>query len=181
MSDINDYISTNSYAPALNLVEKDELINVELVQEDRKILQVTAQGQCLVYAIDQIPVHGRRAQGVNGIKLNDGDYVVFGGQIEEEGEILVTTSAGHVKRVIACTLDETGRYLKGVKIVEIADSVVSWIGFVKMPYDLAFVLPDESVSVVNTEDIPIDTRTTKGKKLFKGGIDTVISLEQKEN
>ena len=50
-----------------------------------------------------------------------------------------------------------------------------------MPYDLAFVLPDESVSVVNTEDIPIDTRTTKGKKLFKGGIDTVISLEQEEN
>ena len=176
MSDINDYISTNAYAPALNLVEKDELINV-----DKEILEVTAQGQCLVYTLDQVPLHGRRAQGVNGVKLNDGDYIVFGGQIEEEGEVLVLTAAGHVKRIISSTLDVSNRYLKGVKITDVGDSIISWIGFVKMPYDLAVVLPDESVSVVNTEDIPIDTRTTKGKKLFKSGIDTVISLEQDEN
>ena len=181
MSDINDYISTNAYAPALNLVEKDELINVELVDEDKEILEVTAQGQCLVYTLDQVPLHGRRAQGVNGVKLNDGDYIVFGGQIEEEGEVLVLTAAGHVKRIISSTLDVSNRYLKGVKITDVGDSIISWIGFVKMPYDLAVVLPDESVSVVNTEDIPIDTRTTKGKKLFKSGIDTVISLEQNEN
>ena len=181
MSDINDYISTNSYAPALNLVEKDELINVELVEEDKEILEVTAQGQCLVYTIDQVPLHGRRAQGVNGVKLNDGDYIVFGGQIEEEGEVLVLTAAGHVKRIISSTLDVSNRYLKGVKITDVGDSIIAWIGFVKMPYDLGVVLPDESVTVVNTEDIPIDTRTTKGKKLFKNGIDTVISLEQSEN
>ena len=74
-------------------------------------------------------------------------------------------------------LDPAGRYQKGVKLVELDNSSVEWIGLVKMPYDIAFVLPDDTIQVMNTDDIQIDTRTTKGRKFYKSGLAAVISLE----
>ena len=48
-----------------------------------------------------------------------------------------------------------------------------------MPYDLAFV-SGGAVSVVNTEDIRIDTRTTKGKQMFKQGVSLVCPISDPE-
>ncbi|MBO4694624.1 MAG: DNA topoisomerase 4 subunit A [Clostridia bacterium] len=179
MSDIEEYCQARPYSLATIVQDKDVVINVEVVDEEKNILEVTEQGQCLVYPVSDVPVQGKKAGGVRGIKLNDEDSVVYAGQIDEEGEIVVATNAGYVKRVIASMLDPAGRYQKGVKLVELDNSVVEWIGLVKMPYDIAFILPDDSVQVMNTEDIQIDTRTTKGRKFYKSGLAAVISLEDK--
>ena len=179
MSDIEEYIQARPYSLATIVQDKDIVINVEVIDEEKSILEVTEQGQCLIYPISEVPVQGKKAGGVRGIKLNDGDSVVYAGQVDEEGEIVVVTSAGYVKRVISSTLDVAGRYQKGVKLVELDNSTVEWIGLVKMPYDIAFILPDETVSVMNTEDIQLDTRTTKGRKVYKSGLAAVISLEDK--
>ena len=56
---------------------------------------------------------------------------------------------------------------------------MKYVGTVKMPYDLAFV-SGGAVSVVNTEDIRIDTRTTKGKQMFKQGVTLVCPISDPE-
>ena len=178
LSNVSEYIDTKPYSLATIVQDKDTLINVELIEEGKNILEVTALGQSLVYDISDVPLQGRKAGGVRGIKLNDGDYVIYGGQIEEEGEVIVATSGGNIKRVIAALLDIASRYQKGVKIAELdVNSNIAWVGFVKMPYDIAIVSSDEQVSVINTETIDIDARTTKGKKLIKKGILNIFSLE----
>ena len=162
---------------AISLGEGDRLINVENVDDDLNVLEVTAGGLCLVYRVTEIPVQGRKAAGVRGVKLNDGDKIAFGGQIDDEGEIIVMTDAGYMKRVIASTIDPGARYLKGVKIVEMDKGTVVYIGTVKMPYDLA-VNSGGDTFVVNTEDIRLDTRTTKGKLAFKAGITGAARLPE---
>ena len=127
--------------------------------------------------VTEIPVQGRKAAGVRGVKLGDGDAVAFGGQIDDEGEIIVMTDAGYLKRVIASTIDPGSRYLKGVKIVELDRSKVVYIGTVKMPYDLAVNSGAETFRI-NTEDIRLDTRTTKGKQMFKAGIISAAKLPE---
>ena len=176
-SDWNDFTSMRTAGGAIILGEGDRLINVENVDDDLNVLEVTAGGLCLVYRVTEIPVQGRKAAGVRGVKLNDGDKIAFGGQIDDEGEIIVMTDAGYMKRVIASTIDPGARYLKGVKIVEMDKGTVVYIGTVKMPYDLA-VNSGGDTFVVNTEDIRLDTRTTKGKLAFKAGITGVARLPE---
>ena len=57
-----------------------------------------------------------------------------------------------------------GRYRKGVKIVTLDTEKVVYGGFVQEPFDLA-IFEAESGFTLNTENISIEGRTTKGKTL----------------
>lgn len=176
-SDWNDFTSMRAPGSAIILAEGDSVINVETVDDDLNVLEVTKSGLCLVYRVTEIPVQGRKAAGVRGVKLGEGDSIAFGGQIDDEGEIIVMTDTGYAKRVIASTIDPGSRYLKGVKIVELDKGSVVFVGSVKMPYDLAVSSGGETY-VLNTEGIRIDTRTTKGKMTFKAGISGAVKLPE---
>ncbi len=176
-SDWNDFTSMRAPGSAIILAEGDSVINVETVDDDLNVLEVTKGGLCLVYRVTEIPVQGRKAAGVRGVKLGDGDSIAFGGQIDDEGEIIVMTDTGYAKRVIASTIDPGSRYLKGVKIVELDKGSVVFVGSVKMPYDLAVSSGGETY-VLNTEGIRIDTRTTKGKMTFKAGISGAVKFPE---
>ena len=176
-SDWNDFTSMRAPGSAIILAEGDSVINVETVDDDLNVLEVTKGGLCLVYRVTEIPVQGRKAAGVRGVKLGDGDSIAFGGQIDDEGEIIVMTDTGYAKRVIASTIDPGSRYLKGVKIVELDKGSVVFVGSVKMPYDLAVSSGGETY-ILNTEGIRIDTRTTKGKMTFKAGISGAVKLPE---
>lgn len=175
-TDLNEFTQTQkAYLQAMQLQDKDKVINVEVVNDDKYVIEVTKEGQVLTYKAIEIPLQGRKALGVRGIKLNDNDLVAYGGQADDEGEIIVISSTGYAKRVISSTIDIASRYLKGVKIIELENSFVKYVGIVKMPYDLAFVSNGET-AIINTEDLRIDTRTTKGKQITKNGIEVVIPV-----
>ncbi len=158
-------------------LQNDELLNVELCDEKQSILTITKGGLSLLYSVNEIPVQGKKASGVKSIKLNDGDEVCFATQTDDEGEVMIVTSKGFAKRVILQTLETTSRYCKGVKIVELADgNAVVFSSVVKMPFDIAIILENE-VLVVNTENVRIDTRTTKGKAITKENVLNVLKLE----
>ncbi len=178
--DLSEFSTVSkSYLKAINLAEKDEVVGADIVDDEKNVMEVTKEGQVLAYKATEIPLQGRTAAGVKGIKLGDTDSVVFAGQVEEEGEIIVVSNTGYAKRVIASLIDPSSRYLKGVKIIELDKSYVKYVGTVKMPYDLAFVSGGQT-SIVNTENIRIDTRTTKGKQLFKQEVTLVTPVNEPE-
>lgn len=179
--DLSEFTGVSkAYLKAINLQDKDEVVGCEVVDDDKNVMEVTEQGQVLVYKATEIPLQGRSAAGVKGIKLNDGDSVVFAGQVEDEGEIIVVSDTGYAKRVISSLIDPSSRYLKGIKIIELDKSKVKYVGTVKMPYDLAFISGGET-HIVNTENIRIDTRTTKGKQIFKQGVTFVAPINDGED
>ena len=180
--DLSEFNSVSkAYFKAINLADGDSVISAEVVDECGSIMEITRLGQVLRYELAEVPVQGRTAGGVKGVKLNDGDSVVYAGQNDDEGEVIVITDNGHAKRVILATIDITSRYNKGVKIVELDKASVKYAGLVKMPYDLA-VSEGGSTHLINTEDIRIDGRTTKGKQIYKNTrIDVVAAFASDGN
>ena len=113
-----------------------------------------------------IPVQKRVAGGVKGINLNKGDSIVFVSQIDEEGEFIIVTDGGCYKRVVSCEIDPMARYRKGVKVCELgkANNIV-YANYVKEPYDIVVFDNFGVAFTVDTEDVSIEGRTTKGKTL----------------
>lgn len=159
---------------AAKVNEGDEIIGIEQDDPDptTTLFFVTAQGMCLNAYKNDIPTQGRISAGVRGIALSEGDSVVFAGQIDGEGEIIVATSGNTWKKVIASQIDPMARYRKGVRIVDLGkDRTVVYADYVTEPYKVAVQMDDGSIVQADTEDnISIEDRTTKGKniKLKKG-------------
>ncbi len=151
---------------AIKLKDGDELVAVEQDKAETTIAYVTEKGLALNALKDDIPVQGRVAGGVKGINLNKGDKIVFVSQIDEEGEFILVTDCGFYKRVIAAEIEPMARYRKGIKIVELGkDASVVYSSYVKEPYDIAVIDTFGVAFIVNTEDLSIEGRTTKGKTL----------------
>lgn len=169
--------------PALKLKTGDQLLNVEVWDEDEysTMLFVTKQAMCLNAAKDDVPQQGRIAGGVRGITLNDDDEVLFATQHMSEGEVIVATTLSTFKRVISSLFDEKGRGSKGVMIADIkGKGEICFADYVTVPYKLAIVCEDKSVAEVDTEDITIENRVSKGKPLANiKNIVKVVALKHK--
>lgn len=155
--------------PALALKDDDELLAVELVDKDSPYaLFATEKGMCLNAETNDVPCQGRKASGVKGIQLAEGDKVIFAKQNCNEGEIVIINENGFAKRVLLPTIEPSKRYRKGVVLCDIGKkSSISYIGLVTMPYVIAVVMPDGTPCELNTQDIAIDNRTAKGKSILK--------------
>ena len=160
-----DKKSTN---PAIILKDEDKLINVEIVDNDAEyILFVTEMGNVL-NAFADVPDQGRRSAGVKGIKLNDKDKVKYVAQNHNEGEIVTILANGTSKRVILASIDPKNRYGKGVTLCDVSKPKdLAFVSLVTNPFDFAIFFADGELVAVNTEDVDIEARTSKGKNILK--------------
>ncbi len=163
----SEYAVGKSVFQGIRLAEDDKLLYVQpdADEEGVTVFFVTQDGMCLNAKKDDIPVQGRVAGGVKGINLREGDRVVFASQIDGEGEIVVATSEGRFKRVIAAQIDPLPRYRKGVQIASLKGAKIIFANYVTVPYMLAVVKDDDTMTELSTEEVPIDATNTRGRNL----------------
>ena len=183
----SEYNLKKGYYQAMTLKEGDEVINVERLdpEEFSTMFFVNSAGFGLNAVKDNLPVQGRVAGGVRGIALKEGEECIFASQINGEGEIIVVTASNCFKRVISSLIDPIGRACKGIIIADVKDcGRLLFADYVTIPYTLAIVNKDGSVAEINTEEISIENRVTKGKKLkYDPPVDpaVIVPLKQKSD
>ena len=160
-----EYILNKSYFAAIKLKD-DVLIGVENDLPDTSIAFITERGMVLNAEKTDVPVQGRISGGVRGINLNNDDSIEFVSQVDEEGEFVLVTNGGYYKKVIVSEIELSARYRKGVKICELGKTnKLVYAGYVKEPFDIAVIDNFGVAFSFNTEDLTIESRTTKGKQL----------------
>ena len=169
-----EYNLLKAVYPAIKLKTGDEIINVEgfVGDEYTTMCLVTKSGICLNAVMDDIPCQGRIATGVKGMLVDAQDSVIFATQINGEGEIIIVTDKGLFKRVISSLIDPLSRGRKGVMITD-SKSNVLFADYVTVPYMLAVTSESGAVSELETEDISIESRPSRGKSMKAFGITTV--------
>ncbi len=182
------FVNKESYQVCV-LKEGDEIIGGEFAEPNASILFVTSDGLCVNTDAEDYPVQGRIAGGVIGVALNEGASVVYAGQttVEAEqegnkdvfyplGEIAVITDSGYAKKVIAREFERMKRNRKGVRIIDLGErNSVIFAGKVLDAFSLAIIDNEKNITVLNTEQIRIDRRESKGKPVIRGTkIDKVI-------
>ena len=86
------------------------------------------------------------------------------------GEIVVVTDKGTGKKVIASEFSPMKRARKGLRIIDIYGEPykVAFASLVLTPYKLAFVDEENNLHEVDTEEIRIERKDTKGKPILRG-------------
>lgn len=155
---------------AINIRDKDRLIEAKITSEDNDILLGTREGKSIRFPESDIRPTGRKTMGVKGITLSsEKDEVVGMLVVKREGTILVATEKGYGKRTDVIqyrsqkrggkgimTMRTTAKTGKMVKVMEVVDTddliVITDTG----------VLMRQSVGAIRTIG-----RVTQGVRLVK--------------
>ena len=167
-SRLGDYLIRNSKMKAIGLREGDALVNMELQRKDNGLLLVTKAGMSIHIGTDQVPATGRATGGVKGIALSEGDHVVFAGQIGTEGEMVLISDKGYAKRSFVFDYERQNRNGKGLKTFDFKKNGANGSAclaafYVKEPFTICCEQKSGEVTMINTEEIGIEDRFSKGK------------------
>ena len=156
---------------AIGLREGDRLLTVFDAEQCPSILCVSRSGMAIHFPVEEISVLGRTAAGVKAMQLNPGDRLIAAFAHNSEGEVLLATDLGYMKRCLLIDFDRQARGGKGLKAISFLKngmngSEIACALPVKEPFDFTVYQKSGAFTRCNTEDIDIETRSGKGQPVI---------------
>ena len=154
----------------ITLRDDDELIDVRLTDGTNKVVIVTNQGQSITFDEKDVRPIGRVSQGVRGIELNEGDFVIGMEPIISNDKCLLAISEnGFGKRTELEEYRVQTRGGKGVLTYKVTDKTGALIGIkvVSETDDVMMISSDGTIIRIPVKDISILGRNTQGVTLMR--------------
>jgi len=154
---------------AISLKDDDKLIFAEPVDENKSLLCITVGGMAIHFTAMEVPVQGRTAAGVRGMNVDtvSGDRILRVIPNDDEGEVIIATEKGYMKRCLLIDFDLQARGGKGVKCFDLQKNgangtkIVDVIA-VKQPYNFTAVQSGGAEQTFSTDDIKIELKGSRG-------------------
>jgi len=103
---------TNRGLTVVKFKDEDRLLGVQLIEPGQYLILASAGGRLLRFGIDdeQLPILGRTAMGMQGLRLRKQEEMVGGVAIDDlKTNLLLVTQAGYAKRIPAHVLRQGNR------------------------------------------------------------------------
>ena len=163
-------VRTKKFA-AVKLRAGDRVAAVWKMGEETEILLVSRGGMTIRFALEEVPQTGRTTSGVRGMTLGAEDEILAAIPYSDEGELVLATESGHMKRCLMADFDPQARGGKGVKCITFTRNGQNGSRLVcalpvKEPADLVAVQKMSPPSRLNSDLIEIQLRSGKGSPLL---------------
>ena len=186
---LNEYDSSRTTGLlAIALKDDDELIDVRLTDGQDNIVMVTKKGLAITYSEKDVRSVGRTAQGVIGIRLDDGDEVIGMESIiaGSKATLLSITEHGFGKRTELDEYRVQNRGGRGVLTYKITPKTGDIVGITIATgeEDVMLITDKGTIIRLKVEDISVLGRSTQGVTLMRtndGGKVVSIELINSEN
>jgi DNA gyrase subunit A len=153
---------------AINIDEGDRLIGVCLTGGSDQVMLVTARGQAIRFAEQQVRGTGRDSIGVRGIELAEGDEVCGLAVADHEATLLVATANGYGKRTDFGEFREQRRGGKGVIAIQTSERNGPVVAARAVREDDALMLMTANGMMVRmpVNEVRVIGRNTQGVRLI---------------
>ncbi len=170
---------------ALNLVEDDELIGVDITDGNGDIMLFSDAGKVVRFAEEQVRSMGRTATGVRGIRLEEDQRVVSlivpREYEDQDAAVLTVTENGYGKRTPLTEYPAKSRATKGVVSIKVSERNGSVVGAMEVIDGNEIMLISNKGTLVRTRVNEVSTvgRNTQGVRLIRTGDDEkVVGLQR---
>ena len=164
---LDQFVVRSSRFAAIKLREGDRLLTVRPMAGESNMLMVTASGLAMAFKAEEVSVTGRVSMGVRGVNLSEGDECIAALPFEPEGELLLVSDGGYMKRCLLVDFEIKARGGKGAKCFTLLKTGANGTRIVgalrvRLPYDFMAVQQRSGETRLNTEEIKIESRAAKG-------------------
>jgi len=150
---------------ALGFREGDQLVSV-WVGDNSDILLLTEKGMSIRFDGSTIGATGRTSAGVQGIKLNENDYVAVGLGVKETEQVFIGYSDGSGKRCNVSEFTKQNRAGKGLKL-GCSGTIVTGIANINDETNL-FISGNTGSICIKASDVSLSGRMGTPVKVIKG-------------
>ena len=183
---LNEYMSVRkSGLIGITLKEDDELIGVRLTDGEDNVVLVTNGGMSITFDEKDVRSMGRVSQGVIGIRLNEGDYVIGMESIIQgsKATLLAITENGFGKRTELEEYRVQTRGGKGVITYKVTPKTGNLVGIRIATDDEDVMLITDTGTIIRLKvsDISVLGRSTQGVTLMRTNEGKVVSIETIQN
>lgn len=158
---------------AISFKDGDELADVTFINQEQMLL-VTKNGMAIRFGTAEMPISSRTAQGVKGMKLNDGDSVIAALPIVDPVDYLAIVSKNGLGKKMQ--IDELTLQNRGGKGLLCYKEEIAGAEIIKESDNL-LINGDKSSIVISGKDIPTLSRVSMGNIMLKNN-EQVISITQ---
>lgn len=158
---------------AISFKDGDELADVTFINQEQMLL-VTKNGMVIRFGTAEMPISSRTAQGVKGMKLNEGDSVIAALPIVDPVDYLAIVSKNGLGKKMQ--IDELTLQNRGGKGLLCYKGEIAGAEIIKESDNL-LINGDKSSIVISGKDIPTLGRISMGNIMLKNN-EQVISITQ---
>lgn len=153
---------------ALDLLEGDRLIGVDVTTGDDDVMLFTNVGKVIRFNEEHVRPMGRTARGVRGIKLQEAQRVIALIVAKPSGAILTATENGYGKRTDIDEYRTSGRGGQGVISIHVNERNGNVVRAVQVqPDDEVMLITDKGTLVrMKVAEISVIGRNTQGVRLI---------------
>lgn len=157
-----------SEATVMGLDQGDSVLTAFTTPGEGEIILVTAQGQAIRFAEEEVRAMGLPAAGVLGIKLARADEVVGAGPVKPRSDLLVVTQKGNGKRTDTGEYPTQGRYGQGVIAIALtkADGLIAAAAVISASDRVMFISEKGNNKAIYGRSVTRVGRNQKGKSLI---------------
>ncbi|MEC8977866.1 MAG: DNA gyrase C-terminal beta-propeller domain-containing protein, partial [Pseudomonadota bacterium] len=155
---------------AINLVDDDELVGMQILSDADDIMLFSSIGKAIRFNVEDIRCTGRTSQGVIGMRLGDGQSVVaLLGVTSSQESVFIATENGYGKRTPLADFRKIGRGGQGVIAIQCTERNGHVVG-VCIPdtkQDLMLVTNAGTIIRVESSSVSSIGRNTQGVRLLQ--------------
>jgi DNA gyrase subunit A len=176
---------------AIELVEGNKLIGVEITDGEHDIMLFSNAGKVVRFPETHVRVMGRTAKGVRGIRLSDNQKVISLIIVEnKESTILTATENGYGKRTAVEDYPQKSRGGVGVISIQVSERNGSVVGAVAVENEDEIMLISDQGTLIRTPvaDISVFGRNTQGVRLVNlneeehlAGLESIVEIAGDED
>ncbi len=177
---LSEYNVRKSKFAALNLKNGDRLLDVKRPEGFESALLLTRGGMAIHFAISEVSLIGRTAAGVKAMTLAADDAIAFLFTHNSEGEVMLISDMGYMKRCFLFDFERQARGGKGVKAFNFLKNgangnYLAGALDVREAYNFSIVQKNGERTTFNTEDVAIEPRSGRGQPYVVVVMDDVVT------
>ena len=132
------------------------------------------------FTVEEVSVIGRTAAGVKAMTLAADDNVAFAFVHNSEGEVIMISELGYMKRCLLIDFERQARGGKGVKAFNFLKNgtngnYIAAAVTVKEPFNFKIIQKNGTATPYNTEDVAIEPRSGRGAPYVVVVMDDVVT------
>ena len=139
---------------AINLSKDDELVDMLVIDNSKDLFTLTSCGYGKRSSVEDYRLQNRGGKGIKAGVFNEktGDLVNMK-LVSDEDDIMIITTGGTIIRMHADTISRIGRTTRGVRVMNVKDSLVATVDVTERDDEAETQAPEETVADLSPEDL----------------------------